>query len=311
MTYNQTITLTFGEVAENCIGMEKVGEKFQQGITCEELLEIQNKLSPYTHTEIIKLENYVNAEVPPSWILLIKNGINILLANDGKTSYDLYFEQNNIQPDKTFYNPHKKYKHIVGYIPNDAIIVSRTIDISISSVGHYVVNGKNYIITLEGLCYYLPFNNVSNKIARYNYVISDLSQKADIQNRKGTVISYDDVPYCKILRRQLEVLIGKKGKNLHSEVNVYHTPNKTGIGFHGDTERSVVIGMRLGRHMELVFAWFQHSKPISERIVFNLDHGDIYIMSDYTVGGNWKDNSIPTLRHSAGSKQYTNYKPDK
>ena len=31
-----------------------------------------------------------------------------------------------------------------------------------------------------------------------------------------------------------------------------------------------------------------------------LNHGDIYIMSEKSVGNDWKRRKIPTLRHAAG-----------
>jgi len=55
--------------------------------------------------------------------------------------------------------------------------------------------------------------------------------------------------------------------------------------------------------------WFHQSKPISEPIIFNLNHGDMYIMSEKAVGTDWKKSSKITLRHAAGCKKYTDYKP--
>ena len=39
-------------------------------------------------------------------------------------------------------------------------------------------------------------------------------------------------------------------------------------------------------------------------IELNLNHGDIYIMSEKAVGYDWKMSSIYTLRHAAGSKSF-------
>jgi hypothetical protein len=34
---------------------------------------------------------------------------------------------------------------------------------------------------------------------------------------------------------------------------------------------------------------------------FELDHGDIYVMSEWAVGSEWKKSTLYTLRHCAGS----------
>ena len=74
----------------------------------------------------------------------------------------------------------------------------------------------------------------------------------------------------------------------------------------GDTERYVVIGVRIGRHqMPIRFQWFHKSVPVSEETTIHLGDGDIYVMSDNAVGGNWLCPSKVTLRHGVGRKAIT------
>ena len=91
-------------------------------------------------------------------------------------------------------------------------------------------------------------------------------------------------------------------------MNYYYDISKCGIGFHGDSERKIVICTRLGATIPMHFQWFYKFKPIGERVIFNANHGDIYIMSEKTVGTDWKKSSIPTLRHAAGSAKFTTIK---
>ena len=72
------------------------------------------------------------------------------------------------------------------------------------------------------------------------------------------------------------------------EGNYYYNINTCGIGFHGDAERNKVIGLRLGATLPLVFQWYLQCKPVNEPKVISLSHGDIYIMSEKTVGKDWK-----------------------
>jgi hypothetical protein len=78
-----------------------------------------------------------------------------------------------------------------------------------------------------------------------------------------------------------------------------------GIGYHGDTERSIVIGARLGEPIPLHYQWYYRSQPVGNNVSINLESGDIYAMSEKAVGNDWKKSSILTLRHAAGSRKYT------
>ena len=73
-----------------------------------------------------------------------------------------------------------------------------------------------------------------------------------------------------------------------AEANYYYDIKKCGIGFHGDSERKKVIGIRMGASLPLHFQWFQKSIPTGSRLELSLNHGDIYIMSEKTTGNDWK-----------------------
>ena len=94
---------------------------------------------------------------------------------------------------------------------------------------------------------------------------------------------------------------------LIAEGNLYRDNQKQGIGWHGDTERKLVIGARLGGSMKLKFGWFFRGLPApqskSHEIILN--NGDIYVMSDKAVGYDWNMRSRYTIRHCAGGEAYT------
>ena len=52
------------------------------------------------------------------------------------------------------------------------------------------------------------------------------------------------------------------------------------------------------------------SKVISEEVILDLEHGDLYVMSEKATGFDWKRSSFPTLRHCAGANCYIKL-PDK
>lgn len=144
---------------------------------------------------------------------------------------------------------------------------------------------------------------VLNKHARANVCFASIGQRPDYENKKGTIISYSSIPQIGLLRENIERLIGEKGENMVCEGNRYFSL-KCGIGFHGDSERRRVIGVRLGESMPIHWCWFKRSKAFGDKLELTLNDGDMYIMSEKAVGTDWKKRSIASLRHAAGNKKY-------
>lgn len=108
----------------------------------------------------------------------------------------------------------------------------------------------------------------------------------------------------RVLWKGIEEIFGEKAKNLKGECNYYYDISKTGIGYHGDSERRKVIGIRLGANMPLYYRWYKNNEIKSEKFKLDLDGGDIYVMSEKAVGTDWKKSSIYTLRHATGCNKY-------
>lgn len=147
---------------------------------------------------------------------------------------------------------------------------------------------------------------VKNKNARHNLCFADFTQEADYEVGKGTVIQISTISSLSNLQTEIGILTGFKQMN--AEGNYYYSTEICGIGFHGDRTRNIVIGVRLGDSIPLCFNWYHHSKPIGDKFTINLNHGDLYIMSEKAVGQDWKKSSQLTLRHSAGCAKYTTTK---
>ena len=145
---------------------------------------------------------------------------------------------------------------------------------------------------------------VLNKWARANVCFSKKGQKPNYAEKKGTIITYDDVPLTSQIRDSLKDYIGDKGENLEAEGNLYYKKDKCGIGYHGDSERVKVVGVRIGA-MVLVYQWYFNTKPIGKKCILELDDSDLYFMSQKAVGNDWKSRSKITLRHAAGCNYYT------
>ena len=145
---------------------------------------------------------------------------------------------------------------------------------------------------------------VLNKLARYNLIFSDFNQKADYENKQGSVYDINDNQELKNIKLKLNSYFGEEFKNLECEGNYYYNLKKCGIGYHGDVERKKVIGMRFGESCDLKYWWYYQNKRINKRINICLEHGDMYIMNFKATGNDWKKKNLFTLRHATGCEKY-------
>jgi hypothetical protein len=154
-----------------------------------------------------------------------------------------------------------------------------------------------------------------NKLARTNLCfVAGREQEPAVYEGKGTIY---ELKKLESLNRGVEKLKEQIAKGLIEigskttvEINVvegnrYYNLKKTGIGFHGDTERVVVICISIGcDNYPMRWQWFKDGMPVGKSIDITLNSGDVYIMSEKAVGSDWKLKSKYTLRHSAGAKKY-------
>jgi len=153
------------------------------------------------------------------------------------------------------------------------------------------------------------YGRVVDKHARHNLVFAPVAQEPDYEHGRGRIIAWDAIPQLNQLRLQIQqTLHASLPKDMHRELlgegNLYHDVSKTGIGWHGDGERKVVIGVRLGATLPLHFHWFHRNRPRGNECKLELRNGDIYIMSEKASGNDWKRSSLWTLRHAAGCTKF-------
>ena len=264
MNNNSFVTLTFGDQAENHAGMEKLGK-------------LVNKGEGFNYDDLIE----------------IKTNLECINIYSTIIPLDLYENINEMENDDIIADPafiliihdgvNKLLQHNSEYTQLDMFNEHCMLD----------VDKKAW---MKG--------RVVNKHARWNLCFDNYNREPDYEHKMGRIISYNDIPITKQLLSEINKYFGDKSHNLKGEGNYYYDISKCGIGFHGDSERRKVIGIRLGINNipQLHFQWFRHSKPVGQRIIIELFPGDIYIMSEKAVGQDWKKSSIYTLRHATGTK---------
>ena len=161
---------------------------------------------------------------------------------------------------------------------------------------------------------------VLNKHARKNICyVKKLDQEPNYLEGKGRIV---DLEKKEVLNNvvdnlidELNTILENNGSTSRVVINVvegnhYYDLNKTGIGFHGDTERVVVICLTIGGggNYPMRWSWFINGKPSGDPIDIRLNDGDLYIMSEKAVGADWKKRIIYTLRHAAGAEKYRTMK---
>lgn len=271
MNDQSVITLTLGDQAENHAGMQKLGELVDpgQGFNFADLETIKHNLEAIGIVcELIPLELFQDLETFDSSILTDTTEPEpayTLIIRDGVNKL--------LQTCSDFTQRNMFDEHLLLELDKQAWMKGRVV----------------------------------NKHARWNLCFDDVAQEPDYQEKKGRIVSYDEIPVTKMLMNQIPTYFGPKAAKLKGEGNYYYDKTKCGIGFHGDSERRKVIGIRLGlgESPPLHYQWFRESEAVGERIILNLNGGDMYVMSEKAVGQDWKKKKIYTLRHATGCQKYT------
>ena len=260
-----TITLTFGDQAENHVGMERIGTMAPDGFNAEEL---RDRVGPALSgqrwdVEYIDLSQHLasqwskysefSASDLDAGVLILRNGVDRLLQRTPYTTSDLFREQIALDVDRRVF----------------------------------------------------MYGTVRNKHARYNLCFADYSQEPDYANGRGRIIDFASLPVTRAVREGLPAILGPRAAGMQGEGNYYYDVSKCGIGWHGDSERRRVVGVRLGQSMPLHYCWFYRGQPVTTPVQLTIRGGDIYVMSEKAVGTDWKRKVVPTLRHSAGARKYT------
>lgn len=142
--------------------------------------------------------------------------------------------------------------------------------------------------------------------ARHTIGFSDQDVYHSEDYRQCSVKSFSSIPHLSQFRNKLPYkLCSDKAIDLEAEGNLYYNSG-CGIGFHGDSDRKIVICLSLGRSTTLRYQWLLpgSSEHPFDPVDINIRHGDVYIMSEKATGYDWRMRSRVRVVHAAGSDKY-------
>ena len=151
-----------------------------------------------------------------------------------------------------------------------------------------------------------------NKRARYNTTFGDNAVQHSNDYMQPTVNCMSELKVLNAFREGLrsDQALGQKASGLYAEGNHYYE-EKSGIGFHGDSERKIVICLSIGGESTLRYQWrfpgsSEHTLP---PVDVRVKHGDVYVMSEKATGFDWRMRSKVRVVHAAGYHKYIGKEP--
>lgn len=162
---------------------------------------------------------------------------------------------------------------------------------------------------------YTTLNEEGIEVTAYDDEHKHILQQPSYENGRGTIYDFTSFPALNELSKRIHQSIIQSGlemklEDLVLEGNCYYDASETYIGFHGDSERNMVFGVRVSATIPnqilaqpIYFGWWLDKEYVwGSMKAFLLDGGDAYIMSQKATGNDWGGGSSNKahLRHAAG-----------
>lgn len=106
--------------------------------------------------------------------------------------------------------------------------------------------------------------------------------------------SYKDDTYHSRLKNSIKSYFGDN--RIVSSSVLKHVKSKAEV-IKGDNS-DYYIGIRLGKSTDMYFQWWCNSKPASDKISIQVDHGDLVILSSKCTGRDWRSRTKMCIRHT-------------
>ena len=283
--------------------LQKIGKSQKDGFTIDELKLIkENMEAKGLVCEMINLNDALDEELKkqsmPASVLIIRG----LMNAEGMSADELFHQLKTIKWDSFLVST--RSTEIQNKLARANLCFSDAWDIPEYTQEKYEEYKNSKVWQNETL------SQIYEAQQDYREQLGDRRAKLtreEVFNAKGTVVKWETFGELNKFKQFIENNFGKHANKLVAEGNSYVNYKKCGIGYHGDSERMIVIAIRLGKTFPMHFQWYKNSERIGKNIILpELKHGDVYIMSEKAVGKDWSLRSKITLRHAAGCPKYVN-----
>jgi hypothetical protein len=270
-------------------------EKYYCGLHCEhdDRVKIEDQ-KPNIKSQVITITLGDRGENNPGMEIIGKSADKGFSVEDLEKINDI-FSESDYKTELIYLNKIAKYEE--SELPEASILIVRDFVKNQDEIFHELAN-------LKWDRKMLSRGYVINKNARFNLCFNHEYREPNYEAGEGTIIAFKDVPLFYEFKENLSKKLENYFNDFVAEGNYYYDRQHGGIGYHGDRERKITIGIRFGATAPLCFHWYLNDSRIGEKMIFRLNGGDLYIMSDKAVGYDWLKRKIPTLRHAAIGADY-------
>lgn len=146
----------------------------------------------------------------------------------------------------------------------------------------------------------------------WNIKMNELTDDININYEKKipNMIDYNNIPLTHRIRDIIPNFIGDKAKDLEGTGYNYWDVTKTGKTWNAQTDKRKIFGVHLGESSQIYFQWYFNDVPKGQRMAIDLEHGDMYFLSEKAVGFDGNKVNAPILRHAYGHEDFAEIEVD-
>ena len=137
---------------------------------------------------------------------------------------------------------------------------------------------------------------------KYKLIFSDLydgyKRNSSLQNEMCTVYNYMRIPQLLSIKYFLESIL--QGPFV-IEGSCFYNTKECYVPMHREKEKKKLIGLHLGNTFPINFRWYHNTIHCSTVKTIQLNHGDIYIMSELATGNSKEKLTKLFIKHSEGT----------
>lgn len=120
---------------------------------------------------------------------------------------------------------------------------------------------------------------------------------ANFNEKYGTI---HNINRMDALMKLYKIIESNFSSNLYAEGIAFNDLNECYVPMGQEKDKKKIIGLHLGSSFPLNFRWYHKTEKVSDPYQINLNHGDLYIMSEMAAGLNKESKTKLYIKHGHG-----------